>query len=152
MAILMFVDGVLRSHTNSPIYQGLAIYRLFNENNRVVLLCKDKEKDDIWLRQHKINKLDDLIDRSIPSLTDFPEWRQVEYCRGQGSVEMVFTSDPVLALKLLEVGITTVVFMQPAYIKEEFRPDSREGRKTWDDIQAEIVKQQDAIIEDPRLK
>jgi hypothetical protein len=65
---------------------------------------------------------------------------------------MVFTSDPVLAKKLLEVGITTVVFMQPAYIKEEFRPDSREGRKTWDDIQAEIVKQQDSILEDPRLK
>ena len=105
MAVLMFVDGVLRSHTGSPIYQGLALYRLFNDSNRVVLLCEHRAKDDRWLREHKINKLDDLIDRSIPSMTDFPEWRQVEYCRGQGAIDMVVTSNPELAKKLLEVGL-----------------------------------------------
>lgn len=152
MSVLMFVDGVLRSNTGAPIYQGLAIYRLFNHNNRVILLCKDKSKDDRWLREHKINKLDDLIDRSIPSMTDFPEWRQVEYCRGQGPIDLVMTSDPVLAQKLLEVGITALVFMQPSYITEKFRPDSREGRKTWEDIQNEIRKQQDDLLEDPRIQ
>jgi len=152
VAVLMFVDGVLRSHTGSPIYQGLALYRLFNDSNRVVLLCEHKAKDDRWLREHKINKLDDLIDRSIPSMTDFPEWRQVEYCRGQGAIDMVVTSNPELAKKLLEVGVTALVFMQPSYIEEKFRPDSREGRKTWGEIQAEIRLQQDSILEDARLK
>lgn len=152
MTFLMFIDGVLRTHTHTPIYQGLGLYRLLAENNRVLLISSNKEVDDVWLRQHKINKIDDLIGRDIPSMTDNIEFRQVEYCRGQGPVEMVITSNPVLAKDLLEVGITTVVFLQPSYVKEEFRPDSRVGRKSWEDISTEIANQQDAIAEDPRVQ
>jgi len=148
----MFIDGVLRTHTHTPIYQGLGLYRLLAENNRVLLISSNKEVDDVWLRQHKINKIDDLIGRDIPSMTDNAEFRQVEYCRGQGPVEMVITSNPVLAKDLLEVGITTMVFLQPSYVKEEFRPDSRVGRKSWEDISTEIANQQDAIAEDPRVQ
>jgi hypothetical protein len=148
----MFIDGVLRTHTHTPIYQGLGLYRLLAENNRVLLISSNKEVDDVWLRQHKINKIDDLIGRDIPSMTDNAEFRQVEYCRGQGPVEMVITSNPVLAKDLLEVGITTMVFLQPSYVKEEFRPDSRVGRKSWEDISTEIANQQDAIKEDPRVQ
>jgi len=152
VTFLMFIDGVLRTHTNTPIYQGLGLYRLLAENNRVLLISSNKEVDDVWLRQHKINKIDDLIGRDIPSMTDNAEFRQVEYCRGQGPVEMVITSNPVLAKNLLEVGITTMVFLQPSYVKEEFRPDSRVGRKSWEDISTEIANQQDAIKEDPRVQ
>lgn len=152
MTFLMFIDGVLRTHTHTPIYQGLGLYRLLAENNRVLLISSNKEVDDVWLRQHKINKIDDLIGRDIPSMTDNAEFRQVEYCRGQGPVEMVITSNPVLAKDLLEVGITTMVFLQPSYVKEEFRPDSRVGRKSWEDISTEIANQQDAIAEDPRVQ
>jgi hypothetical protein len=152
VTFLMFIDGVLRTHTNNPIYQGLGLYRLLAENNRVLLISSNKEVDDVWLRQHKINKIDDLIGRDIPSMTDNAEFRQVEYCRGQGPVEMVITSNPVLAKDLLEVGITTMVFLQPSYVKEEFRPDSRVGRKSWEDISTEIANQQDAIKEDPRVQ
>lgn len=152
MTFLMFIDGVLRSHTNTPIYQGLGLYRLLAENNRVILLSANKTVDDVWLKQHKINKIDDLIGRDIPFMTDNPELRQVEYCRGNGAVEMVFTSNPVLIKQLLEIGITVNAFLQPSYIKEEFRPDSREGRKSWAAIEAEITTQQDSIKEDPRLQ
>lgn len=152
MTFLMFIDGVLRTHTNTPIYQGLGLYRLLAENNRVLLISSNKEVDDVWLRQHKINKIDDLIGRDLPSMTENAEFRQVEYCRGQGPVEMVITSNPVLAKDLLEVGITTMVFLQPSYVKEEFRPDSRVGRKSWEDISTEIANQQDAIKEDPRVQ
>ena len=151
--VVMFVDGVLRSHTGSPIYQGIAIYRLFNEGNRVILLCADRDKDDNWLKQHKINKLDDLIGRDIPAMTkDNQEFRQVEYCLGKGAVELVVTSDPELARKLLVAGLTTMVFMQPSYIKEDFRPDSKVGVKSWSAIVDEIVKQQETFVEDPRVK
>jgi len=153
VTFLMFIDGVLRSHTNTPIYQGLGLYRLLAENNRVILISANKEVDEVWLKQHKINKIDDLIGRDIPFMTkEDAELRQVEHCRSNGPVEMVFTSNPVLAKQLLEIGITTNVFLQPSNIKEEFRPDSREGRKSWADIEQEIVSQQDAISEDPRLQ
>jgi len=151
VTFLMFVDGVLRSHTGSPIYQGLGLYRLLAENNRVLLLCEDKDKDDVWLKQHKINKVDDLVGLDIPFMTDNPEFRQVEYCRGMGPVEAVITSNPVLIKQLLEVGVTSIAFLHPSYIKEEFRPDSRTGVRSWADIENEIIKQQDAIREDPRV-
>jgi len=152
VTFLMFVDGVLRSHTGSPIYQGLGLYRMLVENNRVVLLCEDKKADDVWLKQHKINKLDDLIGRDIPFMTDDPTYRQVEYCRGQGPVEAVITSDPELVNKLLTVGITAIGFFHPSYIKEEFRPDSRQGIRTWASISEEIANQQDSIKDDPRIQ
>jgi hypothetical protein len=151
VTFLMFVDGVLRSHTGSPIYQGLGLYRLLAENNRVLLLCEDKDKDDVWLKQHKINKVDDLVGLDIPFMTDNPEFRQVEYCRGMGPIEAVITSNPVLIKQLLEVGVTSIAFLHPSYIKEEFRPDSRTGVRSWADIENEIIKQQDAIREDPRV-
>lgn len=153
MTIVMFIDGVLRSHTGTPIYQGLALYRLFNDNNQVILLGTHKGKDDRWLKEHKINKLDDLIDYTIPGMTDeFPEWRQIEHLRGKGPVDLVITSDPKVVHKLLQVGMTSLMFLQPAYIKEEFRPDSRGGVKVWQDIDAEITKQIENLFEDPRLK
>jgi hypothetical protein len=85
-------------------------------------------------------------------MTDFPTWRQVEYVRSQGPVEMVICSDPVLGKRLLEAGITTLMFLQPSYIKEDFRPDSRQGVKSWSDIVDEIVKQQESFVEDPRVQ
>ncbi|CAB4174852.1 hypothetical protein UFOVP965_86 [uncultured Caudovirales phage] len=152
MVFLMFIEGVLRTSSHTPIYQGLGLYRLLADNNRVVLLSENKDRDDVWLRQHKINKIDDLIGRDIPFITDNPELRQVEYCRSQGPVEAVITSNPVLVKELLEIGITTIAFLHPSYIKEEFRPDSRKGMKPWADITAEIATQQDAFKDDPRVQ
>lgn len=151
MAILVFIDGVLRNSANAPIPDGLKLYRTLKEQNRVLVLCKDKEKDDHWLRQHRFNNIDDLIDLDIPALGDDPEFRQVEWVRSQGPVDYVVTSDPVLTNKLLQVGVTTLVFMNPIYIKEEFRPDSRKGVRSWQEIADEIARQQDNYSEDERV-
>jgi hypothetical protein len=83
---------------------------------------------------------------------EFPEFRQVEYVRSQGPVDFVITPDPKLTIKLLEIGITTMVFMNPIYIREEFRPDSKVGIKKWGDIVDELVRQQESYIEDNRVK
>ena len=152
MTFLMFIDGVLRSHTGAPIYQGLGLYKLLAEGNRVLLLASDKDKDSVWLKQHKINNQDSVIGTDLPSITVDPSFRQVEYCRAQGPVEAVITSDPILIKKLLEVGITSIAFLHPTYIKEEFRPDSRSGTKDWEAIVEELELQQEAYKEDPRIQ
>lgn len=149
----MFIDNVLRNPiTNAPITQGLTLYRNLKEHGQVFLICLHKGKDDRWLREHKINLVDDLIGTDMTVGVDFPELRQVEYCRGQGPVELVVTSDPELAAKLLEIGITTLMFLQPIYIDEKFRPDSRQGAKKWEDLKAEIIRQQEHFVEDSRLQ
>lgn len=152
MAVLMFINGVLRDSKQAPIRTGMLLYHALKEKNRVLLLCSDKDKDDNWLRQNKINKYDDLVGLdNIPALGDFPEFRQVEYTQSQGLVDFVVTSDPSLTSKLLAKGITTMMFTSPIYIKESFRPDSKHGVKAWQDIVDEISKQQDAFNEDPRV-
>lgn len=151
MAILMFVDGVLRSSTGSPIRQGFSLYRTLKEKDQVFLLCSHKVKDDRWLRENKINLVDDLVGPDLPSTTEWVEWRQVEYCRGRGQVDYVVTSDPKLAAKLLESGITALMFLQPIYISERFRPDSRDGRRSWRDITDEISRQQALYAGDHRI-
>lgn len=152
MAILMFVDGVLRSSTGSPIPQGFKLYRTLKEVDKIFLLCEDKARDDKWLRDNKINLVDDLVGRDIPFMTDDPEWRQIEYCRGQGQVDLVITSNTELVHRLLVAGVTTLMFLHPLYLTEKFRPDSRQGVKSWKAIAEEIRKQQDFYDKDPRTK
>ena len=151
MAILMFIDGVMRSHTRAPIPQGIKLYKMLKANTQVFVLCKDKEKDDRWLREQKINLVDDLVGSDIPMAGDWPELRQVEHCRGRGHIDYVVTADPQLAAKLLESGVTSVMFLHPTYLDEKFRPDGREGKKSWKQIQDEIVRQQEMYVSDPRV-
>ena len=147
----MFVDGVLRSESGSPIYQGLALYRMFNEDVRVILLTDEREKTNRWLLEHKINKFDDLIDRNVPGVLEDPDIEQVKYVRSQGKVELVVTSDTELAKKLLEIGLDTLLFLHPTYLRPEFRPDGRQGIRSWAAIEEEIDKQIEMIKEDPRV-
>ena len=146
----MFVDGILRSDMGAPIYQGLALYRMFNEDVRVVLLCDDRAKTNRWLLEHKINKLDDLIDYSVPGVIDDPEFEQVKYVRSQGKVELIVTADTELAKKLLEIGLDTLLFLHPTYLRPEFRPDGRQGQRSWAAIEEELDKQIEMYKEDPR--
>jgi len=147
----MFVDDVLRSSTGSPIYQGLALYRMFNEDVRVVLLTDDRDKTHRWLLEHRINTFDDLVDRNVPGVLDDPDLEQVKYCRSQGKVELVVTGNVELAKRLLEIGLDTLLFLHPTYLRPEFRPDGRQGVKAWADIENEIDKQIEMIKEDPRV-
>lgn len=152
MATLMFIDSVLRNQQGAPIPQGISLYRTLKEKGRVLILCNNKARDERWLRENKINLLDDLIDPNLPSATEDPSWRQVEYCRGQWQLDMVVTADPELATKLLNAGITTLMFLHPLYITEKFRPDSRQGVKPWKQIADEISYQQESIVEDSRIQ
>lgn len=150
MAIVMFVDGVLRTESGAPIYQGLALYKMFNEDMRVVLLCEDKPKTDRWLLQHKIVTLDDLVGRDVPGVLDDPEFEQIKYLRSQGPIDVVITSNIDLSKKLLEEGIDSLLFLHPSYFKAEYRPDAPTGKRKWAEIEGEIDRQIEMLKEDPR--
>ncbi len=150
MAVLIFLDGVLRNRKNAPISNGMLLYRSLNETNRVLILCKDKEKDNNWLKQNKIFKLDDLVDQNLTYLGDNPEYRQVEYVRGLGPVDYVITENPELAALLLQQGITALVFLNPLYVDDRYRPDSI-TKKSWDKVVQELDKQEETLLEDPRV-
>ena len=150
MAILIFVDDVLRSHVNTPIKQGFSLLRNLRERERVLILCADKEKDDRFLKENKLSLVDDLIGPDVPFLEESIEFRQVQYCRAHGPVELVITGNPEVATRLLEAGVSTMLYLNPSYISEKFRPDSRQGAKPWAKMTEELIKQQESLIEDQR--
>lgn len=148
------IDGVLRSYNGSPIYQGLALYKLLGEANKVYLLSANKNIDERWLREQKLRGYDDMIGPDVPQASEGLLYAQVLYARSSsvGKFELAVVPDPEVAAKLLSVGITSLLFLHPAYIKEEFRPDSRKGIRSWQDIRDEIINQQDSFSEDPRIQ
>ena len=150
MAVLLYVDGVL-SNKGVAIKDGLALYRTLQEKMAVILLCDDKEKTDRWLKENKLMKTDNIVDSKVPGVVDDVKFRQAEWCRSQGPVEYVVTADVDLAKKLIEYGFRTLLFLDPVYLDHKFRPDTREGRKSWSEVQAELDKQQDMYLEDPRV-
>jgi hypothetical protein len=150
VAVLMYVDGVL-SNRGVANKDGLALYRTIQEKMAIIVLCENKEKTDRWLRENKLMKTDNIVDYNIPGVIDDPEFRQAEWCRSQGPVDYVVTANVELSKKLVEFGFRTLLFLDPVYLDHRFRPDSKEGRKSWAELQAELDKQQDLYLDDPRV-
>ena len=127
------------------------MYKSLTERIRTVIIADDKEEAERWFKQNGMSKkLDDIVDYK-PTGELNVNLRRVEYCRNIGNVEFVVTADVDLAKELLQAGVTTYLFMQPKYMRPEFRPDGRQGRKSWDNITEELDRQQELYSEDPRL-
>lgn len=149
MSVLVFLDGVLKKDNGSPIQQGVALYRSMQAQRRSVILCKAKLPAEVWLKENNILKIDDLLSGDDLGLDDY---RLVDYCRSKGPVSIVITADTDLATKLLEDGIPTLLFLDPKYVRPEFRPDDPRGRKSWEELQNEIDRQFMLYKEDPRAE
>lgn len=148
MNVLVFLDGVLKNDSAAPVVQGVALFRSLQAQRRTLILCDDKERTEIWLRENKLVQIDDLISSKELGL-DTP-LKLIDHCRSAGPVDLVVTADPEVATQTLESGLTTLLFLSPKYIRPEFRPDSNKGVKSWADLQAEVDKQAELYREDPR--
>ena len=153
MSVVVFVDGIMRRERDqSIIMEGVALYKSLNETNRVILICEDAERTDIWLKTNNLaKKLDDIIG-IVDTPLDRPKLLTVESIRSKGKIDYVVTEDTELARQLIEVGVPVLVFLNPRYTRPEFRPDGREGRKSWTDINEELDRQQGLYDDDSRLE
>lgn len=153
MSVVIFLDGVLRKPNDSPIMEGVNLYRSLNEKQRVIILCDDRVKTERWLKINNIvPKYDDIVDyKDSGALEDDIEFRQVQFCRGRGEVSYVITPNIDTAKQLLEAGVTTLLFLHPKYITPLFRPDAPKGIRSWESITKEMDRQQALYMEDPRV-
>lgn len=151
MALLMYIDGVLRTPKRAPIRDNLALYRGLKETQKVFIACDDKVDADRWLRENNLKNFDDLIDANVPKFSENLMVSQAEYVRSQGRVDLVFVADVEVAKELLERGFRTMLVLDPYYLDPASRPDSLDGRRSWKAIQEEIDRQQELFLEDPRV-
>lgn len=151
MALLMYIDGVLRTKKKVPIRESVALYRTLKTTQKIFIICTDKTEAERWLKENNLGKFDDLIGTDVPDFHNNPLVSQAEYVRSQGPVDLVIVADTETAKELLERGFRTLLLLDPYYLDPASRPDSKDGRKSWIDIQAELDKQQELYLEDPRV-
>lgn len=145
------MDGVLRSNSRVPIYEGLSLYKSLNVNGTVMLACDDGEEAARWCKEHNLKDVDGFISNSTIGEYENKSLLKVQHQQSQGPLHLVVTSDVELAVKLLENGVKTLLFLNPIYLSAKFRPDGREGRKSWDALVGELDRQVDLMLGDKRL-
>lgn len=145
------MDGVLRSDNKVPIYEGISLYKSLNANGTVMLACDDAEDAARWCKEHNLKDVDGFISNASIGEYEDKDLLKVQHQQAQGPLHLVVTSNVELAVKLLESGVKTLLFLSPIYLSAKFRPDGREGRKSWEDLVGELDRQVDLMMGDKRL-
>jgi hypothetical protein len=147
----MFLDGVLRSENKTPIYEGVSLYKALNVNGLVTLACEDQEEAKRWCKEHKLTEIDGFISNKTVGEYEDKDFRKIQHQQASGPLHLIVTADMDLAVKCLENGIKTLLWLHPVYLSAKFRPDGREGRKSWDAVVSELDRQVQLMLEDDRL-
>lgn len=147
------MDGVLRTDTKVPIFEGISVYRALNNGTKVVFGVDDEVEASRWCKEHRFLEIDGFIDnKGLESVEpERKDFAKVQKLQAQGPIFLVITCDLDLAKICIENGIRTFLFLHPKYLSHKFRPDGREGKRSWNDIQVELDRQVELIAEDPRL-
>lgn len=151
MAILVYVDGVLKGKNNALNKDGMLLYRSLKHFTRTVLIGEKYSLVDHFCRENKFGKVDEIVDYTTVPPGDDTDFRIAMSLRSKGTIDYVITPKPDLAKKLIEHGFRTLLFLDPIYLDHVARPDSRQGVKTWADLVAEIDRQHELLLEDPRV-
>lgn len=151
MSIIVFMDGVLRTETRVPIFEGIYLYKSLNENTTVTLACDDLADGQRWCKEHKLKSVDGFITNDSVGNYENKDWLKIQSQMAASPVYMVVTADLELAKTCLENGVKVFLFLHPVYLNAKFRPDGRSGRKSWDALVQELDKQLELKIEDKRL-
>lgn len=142
----------MRSATSKvPIFEGISLYKALNVNGIVSLACEDQEEAARWCKEHKLTDVDSFI--SNKTVGEYPDKDLLKVRHQQSStpIHLVITADVELAKVLMENGVKTLLFLHPIYLNAKFRPDGRDGRKSWGELVAELDRQVDLMKDDPRL-
>jgi len=161
---LVTVEGVLGEHSTlngfHPIPDGVRLAKALQGGYRMVLSTVQPDTDSVqfWLRINGMvqpNFYEELLSRRPPwSDLDDPSLQaeHAYHLRTTGSdVRLVVSSDPETILKVTEMGIPSVFFINPDYRWAEYRPDKKRLPRAWQDIEDEMTRQVELKATDPRL-
>lgn len=128
------------------------MYSTLTAYNRMTILSEEDEAATMyWLNSNKVVDVDNVIDNSIALEDEELVERQINMARARGNIDLFITSNPKHWVYAFNLGISSVMFAMPAYLRPEFRPDAPKRKRSWDDIQQAIDKQNEARVKDIRL-
>lgn len=143
MTTLVALDGVLRAPSGNPIPEGRILLEAFKQTGPVYILADSTAAEaEHWLKVNNII-FDNLIGSTdVPVAFEPLRVRQVAAQRSRGRVDFLVDSDPDNIEWAVSEGICSVFFCHPQFAAPVSRRDSNKGRRSWDDINAEIDRRQ----------
>lgn len=152
MHILVDIDGVLRGQNDEPIATGIVMVGTLSVYNQLTFMGSEPEAViQQWLNTNKVVDYDRLIDSTVALEGEELAHRQIRLARSRGNVDLFITNNPHLWAFAFEQGIPSAMFGVPSYTRVEFRPDAPKRVRAWDQIEAEIQKQNTLRTQDARL-
>jgi len=136
MTAILVVDGVLRRDNGEPIPEGLKLFRTLVVSYRVVLSSnEDPKMIDHWLKSNYVFDYANVLDNTSFYEGQDIRIRHLELSRGDGKVELYVDADPDMCAEVLGMGIPTILFSTPSYLK------SHRAIKPWTSIAEEQERQ-----------
>jgi hypothetical protein len=153
MNILVDIDGVLKSRTDEPIGTGILFIGTLTVYNRMTFMTSMREEEtQRWLDINKIVDFDRIIDARVHLEGEDLAERQITFARSGGNIDLFITNDPKRWAYAFDLGIPSVMFGVPSYLRAEFRPDAPKKVRAWNSIEESIEKQNALRTQDARLK
>lgn len=152
MKILVDIDGVLKGRDDAPIATGLLMVGTLSVYNELTFMADEPESSiRRWLDSNKVVDFDRIIDNSFDLVDEELAPRQLKVARSKGPVDLFITNNPSLWAVAFDMGIPSVMFGVPSYTRAEFRPDAPKERRSWNDIEAAVKRQNEMRTQDARL-
>jgi hypothetical protein len=152
MRILVDINGVLKGMNDAPIGTGLIMIGTLSVYNDLTFMSDVSEAETSrWLDSNKVVDYDRIIDSSIALVGEELAHRQMAFARSKGPIDLFITNNPELWAYAFDMGIPSVMFGVPSYTRAEFRPDAPKERRSWDQIEAVVKKQNELRTQDARL-
>ena len=142
MSAIIAIEGVLKTETGDPIPEGIKLFRILSEFYRVVLSSDmDLKKTEHWLRSHMIVGYGEIYDSSLFFVGQELRSRHLAVAKSKGKVELFIDSDSDFCAEALSMGIPTIMFASPRFVR------TIRNVKAWEDLQTEVDRQKDALLD-----
>jgi len=142
MSALIAIEGVLKTETGDPIPEGIKLFRILSEFYRVILSSDmDAKKTEHWLRSHMIVGYGEIYDLNNFYMGQDLRMRHIDLAKSNGKVELFIDSDSDYCAYALSMGIPTIMFASPKFVR------STRNVKPWEDLQTEVDRQKEAILD-----
>jgi hypothetical protein len=142
MSVIIALDGVLKTETGDPIPEGIKLFRILSEFHRVILSSDmDTQKTEHWLRSHMIVGYGEIYDSSLFFVGQELRSRHLDIAKSKGKIELFIDSDADFCAEALALGITTIMFASPRFVRLS------RTVKPWEDLQIEVARQKEALLE-----
>lgn len=142
MSAIIALEGVLKTETGDPIPEGIKLFRILSEFYRIIISSDmDVKHSEHWLKSHMVVGYGELYDSSLFFEGQDLRLRHLDVAKSKGKLELFIDSDADYCAAALAVGIPTIMFASPRFVR------TTRNVRPWEDLQLEVTRQKEALLD-----